>query len=332
MYIKGNSPLDRLIIPVLNALSLIFKSLSFLNLKRKSFKQKRYPEAFIISIDNLSFGGTGKTTLVTEIGKHLEAKNIKFAVVTRGYKSTFESGGTKVQPHHSAGQVGDEAKIFKTRFPRQDIYVGKNRQVSIEKAIQDNNKIILLDDGFQTTDVYKDIKIMLVNPSHPYYYLRNFKGLMKTEDFVFFYKHSDDIKQTFPGDGGPFYGTYDFRLEHFCAADGKTLEIDREKTSLLGFSALGDNPRFKNDLSAFKLAAFRGYSDHYTYTGDELAALDKQRIEQQADYLVCTEKDFIKLKHLDLTHIPLIYVQNRIQFNIDLMDRILKYADEKNYL
>lgn len=352
MHIKRDSALNRLIVTFLNGISIIFKTLSLLNLKLKSFRQKKYPEAFIVSIDNLSFGGTGKTTLVAEIALNLEKKNIKFAVVTRGYKSEFESTGVKVLPHHNVKEVGDEAGMLKRRFPHQDIYVGRNRRASIERAIRDNNKIILLDDGFQTTGIYKDLKIMLVNPRHPYYYLRNFKRLVKNEDYIFFYKQP--VNQKFCGVQGPgkvpVCGTYDFEPGHFYDTHGKIVKIDTGKTSLLGFSALGDNARFKNDLSAFKLVEFKGYSDHYNYTAAEIEALDKRRIEQKADYLVCTEKDFIKLEHVFTisshggppkknessraikSHIPLIYFRNSIKFSFDLMGCILKYAEEKNYL
>jgi len=178
MYPGRNTPIDKIKTPVLNAVSLIFKTLSFFNLKRKARRPREFP-ALIVSIDNLSFGGTGKTTLVTEIGTQLEKRNIKFAVVTRGYKSKYEQTGTRVQPTHDFTDVGDEAEIYKTRFPGRDIYVGKDREKSIENAVADNNKIILLDDGFQTTNIRKDITVMLLNPRHPYYYLRNFKFLTK---------------------------------------------------------------------------------------------------------------------------------------------------------
>lgn len=326
MYIKGNSPFHRLTVWLLNAASIIFKILSLINLKRKSLHQTKFPEVLIISIDNLSFGGTGKTTLTMQMGKFLEAQNIKFAVVTRGYKSASETEGTMVQPHHNARRVGDEAILFKYRFPRQDIYVGRNRENSINKAIANANKIILLDDGFQTTNIYKDIKIMLFNPYHPYYYLRNFKFLLKKENYVFFYKTTGPYPVNQPG--GPTCGSYDFECEGFFDPGGKAVNI--RSVSIFGFSALGDNLRFKHDLSAWQLKEFKGYNDHHAYTEADIHRLNRQRIQKKADYLVCTEKDFMKIKHFNLTEIPLIYARNSIKFNFDLMDCIRKYAKEKN--
>jgi tetraacyldisaccharide 4'-kinase len=321
----------------LNALSVIYKTVSLILLKLKSLNQKHYPEVFIISVDNLSFGGTGKTTLVTEIARHLEKNHIKFAIVMRGYKSQFENKGIKVQPHHNAREVGDEANLFRTRFPGQDIYVGKNRRRSIGHAIRDKNKIILLDDGFQTTNVYKDFKIMLVNPRHPFYYLRNFKFLMNQEDVLLFYKTPAKSKcDKYWQPGGPVCGTYDFDLEHFYDAEGKEADSRVFSASIVGFSALGDNWRFRGDLSRFQgvqLVDFHGFRDHHAYSEEEINALNRRRIALKADYLVCTEKDFIKIKYLDLLNfrqIPLIYVRNSIKFNVDLIGHIMMKYAKKN--
>jgi tetraacyldisaccharide 4'-kinase len=340
MHIKGNSALSKITVFLLNGVSILFKTISLLNLKRKSLRPAKFP-ALVISVDNLSFGGAGKTTLVTEIGKNLEQKNMGFAIVTRGYKAKLEGRGAKVEPHHHVDDVGDEAILYRRRFgsgscfPHPDVYVGKNRRRSIENAVRkgDGHKIILLDDGFQSTHIHKDIKIMLFNPCHPYYYLRNFKRLMKKEDFIYFYRRVP------PGAEKKYSpavcGVYDFEILHFCTAVGTIMAPDDiRRAALLGFSALGDNQRFKNDLSAFRLVEFIPFRDHHVYTEKEIRALNARRIEKKADYLVCTEKDFIKLTSINMDDIPLIYVQNSIKLNPNLMDYVLenaKYAEYAEY-
>lgn len=306
---------SKLIIYFLNALSGIFKAFSFLNLKLKSLKQKRYDKIVIISIDNLSFGGAGKTTMVSEIGRILQEKGIPFAVVSRGYKSKYEKTGLAVESHHSAEEVGDEAKLLKTRFPDRDVLIGSNRHASIMTAIEKKNRVVILDDGFQSTDIYKDIKIMLFNPRHSYYYLRNFKFLMKDEDYILFYDPAGEIKN---------FDTYHFERGNFYDINGKIVEVGDD--SLFGFSALGDNRRFKEDLSGLNLLEFKGYRDHYSFTEKDVEYLDNRRKESKAAYLVCTEKDFVKLMDYNLAHIPLIYAKNVIKCTIDLTGIILKHA------
>jgi tetraacyldisaccharide-1-P 4'-kinase len=71
MHFRSNSTFYRLSLPALNLASLLFKTISLVNLTIKSLRQAHFPELFIISVDNLSFGGTGKTPLVIAFGQAL---------------------------------------------------------------------------------------------------------------------------------------------------------------------------------------------------------------------------------------------------------------------
>ena len=85
----------------------------------------------------------------------------------------------------------------------------------------------------------------------------------------------------------------------------------------MGFSAVGDNLRFKNDLEKFNLILYKGYKDHHMYTEEEILSLNNQRIQNGADYLVCTEKDFVKIRDFRFENEPLIFSKNIIKFNIN---------------
>ncbi len=318
MYIKAYSKLNKILIFLLNLVSIVFKTISLFNLKIKTLNKKQYKAAFIISVDNLSFGGTGKTSLVIKIGEELKKRKIKFAIVTRGYLSKFENTSFLINSNQNSKEIGDEAKILKNRFPNQDIFIGKKRHTSIKKAIENKNKIIILDDGFQSTDIYKNCSIMLLNPEHQYYYLRNFKFLIRKENFILLYSSSSKC------------GTYKFEHRNFYNQNGRITNI--KGTPLIGFSALGDNSRFKKSLSNFNLIGFRKYKDHFLYTQDIINNLNILRINKKADYLVCTEKDFVKLINLNLDDIPLIYSKNIIKFNSTLISSILNHAKKEGFI
>ncbi len=313
MYNKRNSKNNSLKVFLLNSLSIIFKIISLINLKLKSIMKQSFKDIYIISIDNLAFGGTGKTPLVINIGKELKKKKINFCIITRGYKSKFEKRGIKVNTSHSIKDIGDEAALFRSYFPDIDIYIGKNRQRSIEKAIKDNNKIIILDDGFQTTGLIKDLKIMLLNPEHEYYYLRNFKFLIKQDDIILSLKKD-----------------YNFIIEGLYDIKNNRVQIPNS-TDIIGFSALGDNKRFRQTLIDLKhnIIDFIEYSDHFSFSENDLNLLNNIRKEKKSSYLVCSEKDFIKLKDLNIDKIPLIYVKNSIKLNISLTEKILLDAERK---
>ncbi len=320
MYFKRNSKTYLKFSWVLNLLSFIFKVLSFLNLKLKSIRQKKYSKVKIISVNNLSFGGTGKTTTITELGNKLEQNKIKFCIITRGYKSKNEKKGIEVLPDHTADQVGDEAKLLKENFPSHHIFSGSNKHALIKKIQKKNLKVILLDDGFQSTDIYKDISVMLLNPDHPFYYLRNFKFMINKETYIYSFKKRSSLAKHLN------QGIYNFHPDGFY--DINNTKITLENSPVIGFSALGDNKSFKEALFEFNLLFFQGFKDHFKYTQKDINELNKIRQEKGASFLICTKKDFVKLKELDLLKIPLLYLHPKIIFKPDLIDQVVRQIKE----
>jgi len=303
---------------LLNLISVIFKSVSLINLFVKSFNKKKFKDAFIISIDNLSFGGTGKTPLVIEIGKQLSKENIKFSIVLRGYKSRYEKKGKEVEIGDNSYDVGDEAVLYKNYFKNNPVFIGKDRIKSIKNSIEKDFKVIILDDGFQSSYLKKDLKIMLINNSHPYYFLRNFKFLRVFEDIVLYYNENKNLKDN----------EYCFENTEFIDINGNRVDIENKK--IIGFSALGDNKRFKRDLENYDLIEFFAFRDHYSFVLKDMERLKNILLQKNSDYLVCSEKDFVKIKHYINEEYPLIYAKNRIKLNLNLIEKIKDYAKRKD--
>ncbi|MCX6554803.1 MAG: tetraacyldisaccharide 4'-kinase [Candidatus Aminicenantes bacterium] len=324
MHFRSNSTLHRLSRPALNLVSLLFKTVSLVNLKIKALRQKNFPDLFIISVDNLSFGGTGKTPLVMAIGRALAERALPFAIILRGYRSGLEIKGALVQATHSLEEVGDEAWLLKKHFPDHDVLIGRDRLRSIATAAARNNHIVILDDGLQTSQLRKDFSIMLVNPGHPYFYLRNFKFLARGENLVLHYRQRAEKGEALPP------GAYDFALEGF--RDSRDRSVDIGSARIIAFSALGDNERFKRDLGWYHLEAFREFPDHHTFSLADIQAMENLRREKDATWVVCTEKDFCKLSHFLDASCPFIYVRNRIELPGNAIEQIIQYAAEKKFL
>lgn len=303
---------------LLNLISVIFKSVSLINLFIKSINKKEFNNAFIISIDNLSFGGTGKTPLVIELGKQLLRESIRFSIVLRGYKSRYEIKGKEVEKEDDYYDVGDEAVLYKNYFENNPVFIGKNRINSIKKSIEKDFKVIILDDGFQSSYLKKDLKIMLINNSHPYYFLRNFKFLRILEDIVLYYNENKELKDN----------EYTFENVEFIDKKGNSIDIENKK--IIGFSALGDNKRFKRDLENYNLIEFFAFKDHYSFGLKDMERLKNILLQRESDYLVCSEKDFVKIKHYINEEYPLIYAKNRIKLNLNLIEKIKDYAKREN--
>ena len=324
MYITLYSKISKPVVLFLNFASFFYKSVSFARMSLKSIGRLRFPQVYTISVDNLSFGGTGKTPLIISLGKFLEERSIRFAVISRGYKSRFEKDGAVVTAKHGVADVGDEALMMKRQFPGQWVLVGRNRICSIRRVIAGGVKIVILDDGFQTAHLYKDFRIMLINPGQPYFYLRHFRFLKKRSDCLLFNRARPEADKI------TVSGWYDFELTGFFDRHGEAVSVI--DSPIFAFSALGDNERFKRDLSAFHLCGFKAFADHHAYSAEDLTVLDGLRLQVGADYLVCTEKDFVKISDFPLENIPLLYAKNRIKLDVNLFERILLDARRKNRL
>ncbi len=337
----GTDPkISRLSRLFLNLLSLIYKTAACFNLHARSLRRRSFPGMFIISVDSLSFGGSGKTPLVMAIGQALQGRGARFAVVSRGYRSRREKTGVRVETVHTFAEVGDEALMVKMRFPGQEVFIGRDRLRSIAAAAAMNVRIVILDDGFQSSHIRKDVRIMLVNPGHPYYYLRHFKFLSRRADLVLTYRH--DLRS----EGNEIAAGYDFAITAFFDASGRAVDIGT--ASLVAFSALGDNGRFAGDMRRFRLAAFRGFADHHAFTPADLRSLEELRKEKGASWLVCTEKDFCKIKSFlapdplgedpvgarrsSLQDIPLLYARNEIQLPGGVIAGIIEHAAKKSFI
>ncbi|MEN8223519.1 MAG: tetraacyldisaccharide 4'-kinase [Acidobacteriota bacterium] len=306
---------------MLNVASIIYKTVSFINLKLKGLRIKKFDNIKIISVNNLSFGGTGKTPMVLEIASVLEEAGFKFSIVTRGYGSKSERSGTLVNSNHSWREVGDEVKMISNEFPGTDIFTGGNRKKSIAKSIKRGNKIVILDDGFQSTGIRKDLSIMMINPGQEYYYLRNFKFMAGKEDIILYYRGEKPVTSNYHIRKKGDHGEYSFEFSSFQTADG--LPADPGNLPVFGFSALGDNDRFKSDLGNLNLKGFKEFKDHHKYSPNELKSLLEDMKKAKADFLVCTYKDFVKITDTIKDGFPLIYIKNRVKCNFDLKGYIL---------
>jgi tetraacyldisaccharide 4'-kinase len=324
MQPRADSALSRLSRPLLGLLSLPFKTASFFHWQLRRRRQRTLPGLFIISVDSLSFGGTGKTPLVMAIGKALEARGVRFAVVSRGYRARLEKKGTRVESGHSGTEVGDEPLMVKSRFPGQDVFIGRDRLRSIDEAAARNDRVLILDDGFQSSHIRKDFSIMLLNPRHPYFYLRHFKFMSRRDDRVLTYRRAG------PEPGRATGETYDFAITAFLDAGGREVQIADQP--VVAFAALGDNERFAKDMGRYRLVCFRGYADHHAFGPGDIRSLEAWRREKGATWMVCSEKDFCRIKGLLPPAIPLLYARNEIQLPGDLIAQVLQHAEEKGFM
>ncbi len=123
----------------------------------------------VVSVGNITAGGTGKTPLVikilqklTDVGKEKQA-----AVLSRGYGRRLK-GYKVIKDIPSFDEAGDEVKIIKEKFPRIPVYVGGNRYKSARNAVKNGARILILDDGFQSREIKRNIDIVVIDATDPF--------------------------------------------------------------------------------------------------------------------------------------------------------------------
>lgn len=302
----------------MNILAKIYSTLSYL--ERKFFDTfyflKHRTKAKVISIGNLSMGGTGKTPVLFEIIKELQEKhpNLQLMVLTRGYRSPWEKSfyelyGTGEHPF----ELTDEALMLNKRFPNIPVMVGKNRHhSSIIGEMHYKPDLILLDDGFQYRRLYKDFDYLLwdamskpeeaqIIPSgrlrEPIERLRQANIILLTrcesasEKQIVFWENW--LSQKAPNI--PIIKTKTI-CEGVFKYSGKPSNISKE-TELLAFSAIGNPNSFYEQLkqSNYKIASKKEFRDHHRFTDNDLEKLIKEAQKSNLS-LICTEKDAIKIK------------------------------------
>lgn len=127
----------------------------------------------VISIGNISVGGTGKTPLVDWVATLLKNRGYKVAVVGRGYGGAFSQQGAVVSDGETvfldAREAGDEALLHARHLPGVAVVIGRDRHEAIQRAVERcGANVVLLDDGFQYWSVPRQLDMVLLSTLAPW--------------------------------------------------------------------------------------------------------------------------------------------------------------------
>lgn len=242
----------------------------------------------VISVGNLSVGGSGKTPFVLLLGELLKGRGLKFDILSRGYGRTTQ-GVALVDPAGSPRDFGDEPILLARRL-HVPVIVGEGRHAAGMFAERKfGPQLHLLDDGFQHRSLARDFDIVLVTPEDardrllPGGRLREpFSSLRRADAVVL---TSGASQESFPLDQklvwrarrGIAPGKVPARPVVFCG-------IARPKNFVAQLRTAGIEP-----------AAEAFYRDHHAYTEQDVRDLLQLQQRSEADGFVTTEKDAINL-------------------------------------
>lgn len=266
-------------------------------------RPKKVPP-FVISIGNLTTGGCGKTEMVLKIAEML--KDRKVCILSRGYKGRYENKGILVKRDMEVEDVGDEPLMLSKRIDLP-IFVGKDR---VKNAIFAYKTLkidtIILDDGFQYWDIFRNLDILLINGNDPFgnYHLLPYGRLreplssIKRSDIIVITKRCnqkliDQIRQF--NKTSPIFEAY-YKPEAFIDNDGGLYPLSYIfGKRVLAISGIQDPASFEKILKDLggNVSSLR-FSDHHFYSTSDIENIkDKAK---GCDVIVSTLKDKERLK------------------------------------
>lgn len=255
----------------------------------------------VISIGNITTGGTGKTPLVIWLCRHLSQKQVRCAVLTRGYKTT-------------AGEISDEPALLAKSCPGVQVVVNPDRVAGAEKAIREYQpQVLVLDDGFQHRRIQRDLNIVAIDATCPFGYnkllpaglLREPLSELKRADAAIITRfdladahQASHIEQRIMELAGPIpVARAVHRHTHAMLTNGQPLPLDKLRTmKLFIYCGIGNPQAFMNCLQqdGITIVGSCFFNDHHDYTMQDIKSIAAQARHSGADMAVCTQKDWVK--------------------------------------
>ena len=320
----------------------------------KRFIRNQALGCLVVSIGNLSCGGTGKTPVVEVFARSLSQKGRKVAILSRGYRRkkrtfreklahAFNSGEMELPPQvvsdgsnllMDSEHAGDEPYMLASNLPDVAVVVDKNRVKSGIHAIDEfETDVIILDDGFQYLKLKPHINIVLVDSTDPFGnghvlprgILREPIKNIRRADYIFLTKSDGSHKNSHLK---RFLRRHTRRAEiiecchkpqHlvklFSNREEKPLSfLDGKKVAAL--SAIARPESFEGFLEQLgaELVAKDHFADHHRYTQQEIIDFINTAKASGAEMVVTTEKDAVRIPHIERCDVPIYYL--RIQIDI----------------
>lgn len=257
------------------------------------------PPCKVISVGNITCGGTGKTPMVHYLAKYFAKQNFNVAILSRGY-----------------GKVDDEN--MEIEFSNVRRFVAKNRKRLAKEVVNSfTPDVIILDDGFQHYQIERDLDIVLIDALDPWSdnhllpagLLREPRKALSRADMLIV-THSDNV-------AGNVLTKLLADLSLFmkpiitCGHKPASVYIPENKretgvealrnNQCLAFCGIGNPESFKKSLESagVRIAKFISYPDHHVYSADDISSINSQAKEFMVDFIITTQKDSIKIKASD---------------------------------
>ncbi|HAS83235.1 MAG TPA: tetraacyldisaccharide 4'-kinase [Verrucomicrobia bacterium] len=346
---QGHSKRIRLFLWFLKQLSRIYRSIIQLRLwcYNKGILRHHTLGCQVISVGNLTVGGTGKTPVVEIFARELQAAGRRVAILSRGYKKAqppfLQRLSQKLTLHEQrtpprivsdgnallldSAMSGDEPYMLASNLPNVAVLVDKDRVKSGRYAI---NKLgcdtLILDDGFQYLSLKPRVQIVLVDKTNPFGnenvlprgILREPIKNIKRADFIFITKSDGNGTEELKAQLRRLNTKAEIiecrhcprYLQHVTSRDRKELGYlaGKRVTALSGIAAPAG---FESSLESFGASIIQHcrFADHHRYSQQELIDIINNARREKADAIITTEKDAVRFPSLGRYDVPIYFLR-----------------------
>lgn len=306
---KQKGPLAALVRALLSCLTPFYRfGVWYRNRQFDSGSREVKPVAAkVISIGNITTGGTGKTPMVIWVSKLLAGQNVSHGIVSRGY-------GAK-----DSDAPNDEALELKARLPNVPHVQNPDRVAAANRCIDEHGvSTIVLDDGFQHRRIARDLDIVLVDASNPFGYgsllprglLREPISSLARADVVVITRCErvaetaiEKIKSTISAASSAPVVLCKTKATGLINEDGAEMSLEKlRKGNWFVFSAIGNQSAFEESLRQLgcNVVGCQRYRDHHNFNASDELEIFFQANQCDADSIICTHKDLVKIDKASL--------------------------------
>ena len=271
----------------------------------------------IISIGNIAMGGTGKTPMTSWLVEYLQSIGKKPCIVTRGYNRVNNKMiivNPREKKSYSVQDLGDEPFSLWKKHLDISMVVGKNKIKAIDSVVKLLDcDVVILDDGFQSLYIKRDLDIVMINAQQPKSLMREKLSNLKRSDIVVFKnfvieslpspKITNIIKQ---------WGGLQFITKNITSCD----LLENFQGSLFAVCGIADPSSFMNSLEKNKISinGFLHYGDHHNYSDIDIKNIIQQMKAKNSLAIITTNKDCYKLEKIKKYNIKIFVLDYKIEF------------------
>ena len=278
-------------------------------------------DAAVISIGNITVGGTGKTPLVVWLCKQIisdskfQISNSQCAILTRGYKAAQDSRLQTQDSRQKTQDYRDEPAILIESCPEVKVIVNPDRVAGAAEAINKfGAKVLIMDDGFQHQRLVRDLDIITIDGIQPFGYGKMLPAGLLREPIASLKRAGAVVITRCEQVTETELSEIEKKLQlinpdviiarsihapvYVKSTDNKEISLDHLKDKkIFAFCGIGNPDAFLNTIKQLgaNLVGSKVYNDHHHYTKDCLADIYEQAEHLKVDLILTTQKDWTKI-------------------------------------